>query len=103
MSDLKNVIETMKSKFSPEAADDLEAVLQFDLEGEKCHALIKEGAIEVVEGGHAEPTVTLEMEVETLEGILEGEQDGMSCFMMGQIQVDGDMILAGQISELFPA
>ena len=66
-------------------------------------AIIKDATIDVVEGHQDDPTVTLMIESDTLAGILEGEADGMTCFMTGQLQVEGDMMLAGQITALFPA
>ncbi len=104
MSDVNAIMATMREKFDAEAAADVNAVLQFNLEeGDQFYAVIKGADIEVVAGTQEDPTVTLMVEGDTLNDILEGEADGMTCFMTGQLQVEGDMMLAGQITELFPA
>ena len=104
MSDVNAIMATMREKFDADAAQDIDAVLQFNLnEGDQFCAVIKGTDIEVVAGAQEDPTVTLMLDGDTLADILEGEADGMTCFMTGQLQVDGDMMLAGQITELFPA
>ncbi|MCL6268821.1 SCP2 sterol-binding domain-containing protein [Sansalvadorimonas sp. 2012CJ34-2] len=104
MSDVQAIMAVMRDKFDSEAAQDLDATLQFNLnDGGEFFAIIKQATIDVVEGKQDDPTVILMMESDTLSDILEGQADGMTCFMTGQLQVEGDMMLAGQITELFPA
>ena len=43
------------------------------------------------------------MNSETLAGIVSGDTDGMMAFMSGQLRVEGDMMLATKLGELFPA
>jgi len=47
--------------------------------------------------------VTLVMDGETLQGIVDGSTDGMQAFMGGKLRAEGDMMLAMKLSELFPA
>ncbi|WP_197466178.1 SCP2 sterol-binding domain-containing protein, partial [Oleiphilus sp. HI0080] len=53
------------------------------------------------EGDHDDPSVTLIMSTETLNGIVSGETDGMQAFMAGQLRAEGDMMLATKLGELF--
>ncbi len=56
---------------------------------------------DVAEGAHDDPSVTLIMNSETLQGIVSGETDGMQAFMAGQLRAEGDMMLATKLGELF--
>ena len=44
---------------------------------------------------------TLFCSAETFSKMMSGEIDGMRAFMMGKLQVEGDMGLAGRLSNLF--
>ena len=104
MASVAEIIETMNSKFNAAAAADLDLIFQFNIEdGETYHLIVKDGACEVVQGEAGDPNVTLIMNSETLQGIVNGDLDGMMAFMSGQLKVEGDMMLATKLGELFPA
>ena len=42
------------------------------------------------------------MEDQDLADLLSGELDGMTAFMTGKLQLDGDMMFAQQLGALFP-
>jgi putative sterol carrier protein len=101
---MANIIETMQSKFNPGAAEGLDLIFQFNIEdGETYHLIVKDGACDLAAGENDDANVTLIMNNETLEGIVSGETDGMQAFMAGQLRVEGDMMLATKLGELFPA
>ena len=94
----------MNAKFNPAAAAGLDLVFQFNIEdADTYHLIVKDGACEVAQGEAADPSVTLIMNGETLQGIVSGDLDGMMAFMSGQLKVEGDMMLATKLGELFPA
>lgn len=96
------IFQQLKDNFNADAADGLDLVFQFDIEdGDNYHLIIKDGTCDSVEGSHDDPSVTLKMNTETLQGITSGETDGMQAFMAGQIQAEGDMMLAMKLGELF--
>ena len=75
---------------------------QFDIEDDKTyHLVINDGTCKKHEGAHDDPSVTLIMNSETLQGIVSGETDGMQAFMAGQLRAEGDMMLATKLGELF--
>jgi putative sterol carrier protein len=43
------------------------------------------------------------MDNDTLQGVMNGETDGMQAFMAGKLRAEGDMMLALKLGELFPA
>lgn len=101
---VKKTFEQLESSFNPDAAAGLDLVFQFDIEDDQnYHMIIKDGTCTLVEGNHEDPSVTLIMNSETLQGIVSGETDGMQAFMAGQLRAEGDMMLATKLGELFSA
>lgn len=99
---VSNVFEQLKQNFNADAASGLDLVFQFDIEDDKTyHLVINDGQCDLVEGEHNDPSVTLIMNSETLQGIVTGETDGMQAFMAGQLRAEGDMMLATKLGELF--
>lgn len=96
-------LDAMVSRFNASAADDLDVVFQYELEGDDhFYVVIKDGSCTLGTGEHDEPSATLTMDDETFTGILSGETDGMQAFMAGSLQVGGDMMLATRLTDLFP-
>ncbi len=96
------VFEKLEKNFNADAAKGLDLVFQFNIEDDKnYHLIINDGSCKLVEGDHEDPSVTLIMNSETLEGIVSGETDGMQAFMAGQLRAEGDMMLATKLGELF--
>ena len=65
--------------------------------------VVKDKTCELKEGENPDAQVTLVMDSETLEGIVDGSTDGMQAFMGGKLRTEGDMMLAMKLSELFPS
>lgn len=96
------VFEKLEKNFNADAASGLDLVFQFNIEDDKnYHLIIKDGTCQLVEGDHEDPSVTLIMNSETLQGVVSGETDGMQAFMAGQLRAEGDMMLATKLGELF--
>ena len=104
MANVAEIIAQMNSKFNADAAAGLDLVFQFNIEdGDIYHLVIKDGTCTVGEGANDDANVTLILSAETLAGVASGETDGMMAFMSGQLRVEGDMMLATKLGELFPA
>jgi putative sterol carrier protein len=102
---VKEVLDSLPSKLDKDAAEDLDAVYQFDLRGNQggqYHLLVQNGTCVVKNGAHADPHVTLSMTGEDCIGILNGQISGMTMAMSGRLQVTGDIGLAMQLKSLFP-
>ncbi len=103
MTTVAEIIEKMKGNFDADAAAGMENVFQFSIEdGDAFYVAVNDGAFEIANGEHDDPSVTLIMSTETLVGIMTGETDGMQAFMAGQLRAEGDMMLATKLGELFP-
>jgi putative sterol carrier protein len=103
---LKEFFKQLPSKLDPDAAEDLDAVYQFDLSG--AHGghyvvTIREGACQVKEGRHEDPHVILSMAGEDCVKVLKGELSGPAAAISGRIRISGDMGLAMQLRALFPS
>ncbi|KZZ41239.1 MAG: SCP2 sterol-binding domain-containing protein [Saccharospirillaceae bacterium] len=104
MASVAEIIETMNSKFNADAAAGLDLIFQFNIEdGDTHHLIVKDGTCSVAAGENDDANVTLIMNTDTFAGIASGETDGMQAFMSGQLRVEGDMMLATKLGELFPA
>ncbi|BFU92537.1 MAG: hypothetical protein NTAFB01_37240 [Nitrospira sp.] len=102
---VKEVLDSLPSKLDKDAAEDLDAVYQFDLRGIQAgqyHLLVQNGTCVVKDGIHADPHVTLSMTGEDCIGVLNGRLSGMTMAMSGRLQVTGDIGLAMQLKSLFP-
>lgn len=103
MSDAKIIFDAMVKRFDKEAADDMDAIFQFELDDAEDHYVtVADGVCELAQGEHDDATVTLSMDTETLEAVMAGELDGMEAFMQGKIRADGDIMLATKLTQIFP-
>lgn len=101
---VKEVFEAMPSNFNPDAAQGMDAVIQYDLSGEgaaQYHAKIKDGTCTISEGTHESPTMTLKMAAPDFIDMIQGKLDGMSAFMSGKLRIEGDMGIAMKMQNLF--
>ncbi len=96
----------LKSKlpaaFNADAASGVNSVLQFN-SSSPVSVAIKDGGISVTDGQASNPDVTITMEDDDLIALLKGELNGMTAFMTGKLQIDGDLMLAQRMASFFDA
>lgn len=96
------IIEQLKSKFNPEAAQGKDLVFQFMIEGYHNYALkVKEGTCEIVEGIAEDADVTLTTNKQNFKAMLNKDLNAMMALMTGKLKIDGNPLLAMQLSQLF--
>jgi len=99
---------TLTARFDPRVAGDLEAVFQWVLTGDPgdppraIFASIKDGDIELADGTHARPTVTIEMSAADYLLLINGELNGTRAFSTGRGKLRGPVRLAMKMQRLFP-
>lgn len=102
---VREFFQSLPSKLDRGAAEDLDAVYQFDLSGPQGGQYllrIQNGTCAVEEGTHADPHVTLSMSGEDCMKVLNGQLNGPAIAMSGRLQISGDIGLAMQLKLLFP-
>ena len=102
---VKEFFELLPGQLDSDAAEDLDAVYQFDLsgaQGGQYILTIQGGACHVAEGVHADPHVSLSMAGEDCIKILKGQLSGPAIAMSGRLKISGDIGLAMQLKALFP-
>ena len=104
-STVKEFFQLLPDRLDSDAAEDLDAVYQFDLsgaQGGQYILTIREGTCQVAEGTHANPHVVLSMAGEDCIKILKGQLSGTAVAMSGRLKISGDIGLAMQLKALFP-
>ena len=102
---VKEFFQLLPGRLDSDAAEDLDAVYQFDLsgaQGGQYVLTIREGACQVAEGMHADPHVVLSMAGEDCIKILKCQLNGTAVAMSGRLKISGDIGLAIQLKALFP-
>lgn len=103
MSVVRQIFAQMPNHFDREAARGMNAVIQFSLSGEgggQYHAIIHDGSIDVREGAHRSPHVTLTMAGPDYVELATGKLSAQMAFMTGKLRIAGDMGLAVRMQSL---
>lgn len=102
---VKEFFQLLPSRLDSDAAEDLDAVYQFDLsgaQGGQYILTIRDGACQIAEGIHAAPHIVLSMAGEDCIKIMKGQLNGPAAAMSGRVKVSGDIGLAMRLKGLFP-
>ncbi|MBZ9556894.1 MULTISPECIES: SCP2 sterol-binding domain-containing protein [Modicisalibacter] len=103
MSNTPSVIDTLKARFDPQAAKGMNETFQFLIsDADDYYLQIEDGTLDIQQGEHDDPSVTLSTDSATLKGVLKGELNGMQAFMSGRLKASGNVMLATKLSQLFP-
>ncbi len=97
-----DLLKKLPAAFNPDAASGTNCVMQFNT-STPAYATIKDGVCTVAEGAAPTADVTLTMEDDDLIALMKGELNGMTAFMTGKLQLEGDLMLAQRISAFFDA
>lgn len=92
----KQLLHRMPDLLDRDAASDTEAVIQYAI-SEPIFQVLRAGTLEVHEGEAVDPDLVIEIGDDDLVKLFRGELNAMSAFMMGQIRVRGDMMLAQKL------
>ena len=103
---VKDFFRLLPEKLDADAAEDVDAIYQFDLsgvQGGQYVVIIRNGLCQVREGTQDDPDVTLSMAGEDCIKVLAGQMSGQAVLMSGRLRISGDIGLALQLRALFPS
>ena len=103
VSSVKEYFETLPQRFKPDAAKGMNAVFQFELEGDGTyHVVVNDGTMQIHEGANAAPTATIKMKSADYVQMVNGKLSGTMAFMKGQMKVTGNLLAAQKMQAIFP-
>jgi putative sterol carrier protein len=100
MSSAVELLKKLPSAFQPEAAGDTDCTVQFNI-SVPMHVVIKNGTCATRDGASASPDVAITMDDDDLVSLMKGELNGMTAFMTGKLQLEGDLMLAQRMFGFF--
>lgn len=100
MSSAVSLLKQLPSAFQPDAAGDTDCTVQFNVSS-PMHVVIRNGTCAAKEGAAGAPDVTITMDDDDLVSLMKGELNGMTAFMTGKLQLEGDLMLAQRMFGFF--
>jgi putative sterol carrier protein len=94
--------KVLPSKFEPEKAKDVDVVVQVNITGPNGGAwavTIKNQKLEVKEGTHPSPTLSLGMAEADYMDLVNGKMSAEKAFFAGKIQFKGNIVVALKLRE----
>lgn len=103
---VKQIFSEMPARLNADVAAGMDAVFQYVLTGDGAgsyYTHIKHGGVEVSEGAHPAPAVTVTMAAADFVELSHGRLDGSMASMTGKLKAtgDGDLGLASTLQRLF--
>ena len=101
---MEELVKNHEKVFVPEAAEGVDAVIQYKLSGEEAGdyiITIKDGTCTTAIGEADDPTMTLAADSQDLKDVLLGRANGMQYFMQGKLKLSGDLNLAMKLTSFF--
>lgn len=103
IGDLVKMMREKVDAADPGKTKGVNSVFQFDLSGDNggvFHVNVTDAQVDVIEGAHDSPNVTISMSADDFQSMLEGKLNATSAFMAGKLKVKGDMSLAMKLQAL---
>ncbi|HSW13160.1 MAG TPA: SCP2 sterol-binding domain-containing protein [Solimonas sp.] len=100
MSAAAELLKKLPAAFNASEAAGTNCTINFNC-SKPVNVVIKDGTCAVNDGTAAGADLTITMEDDDLVALMKGELNGMTAFMTGKLQVDGDLMLAQRIGSIF--
>jgi putative sterol carrier protein len=94
------VLKKLPTAFQADAAGDVDCTVQFNIT-RPMHVVIKNGSCATKDGTAGAADVTITMEDDDLVSLMKGDLNGMTAFMTGKLQLEGDLMLAQRMFGFF--
>jgi len=96
------LLKKLPAAFNPDAASGVACTINFNCSTPMSVA-IKDGSCTAADGAAANADLTITMEDDDLVALMKGELNGMTAFMTGKLQIEGDLMLAQRMGGFFDA
>lgn len=100
MSSAAALLKKLPGAFNADAAAGTDCTINFNC-SQPVNVVIKNGSCTVNEGSAGNADLTITMEDDDLVALMKGELNGMTAFMTGKLQVEGDLMLAQRMGDFF--
>ncbi len=103
-AEVSAIFEEMNTRFKPEKAQGIDALMQFELSGDaggQYWVKVVDGTCTSGAGSVENPRITIKSSVDTWMDIAAGKTNVINAFMMGKLKVIGDMGLGIKIQSMF--
>jgi putative sterol carrier protein len=98
----KEFFDSLESRADPAKLAGMDNSYLFDIEGEgQWRVDVRDGAINVTQGGADDADATISTSGETFGKIVAGEQNPTTAYMTGKLKIKGDMGAAMKLQKLF--
>ncbi len=94
----------MPEAFEGDKAAGVDVVFQYKISGAgggDWYVTVKDGACDVKEGVHDNPTTTILMSDEDFLSLIEGKLNAMQAYTSGKLKIEGDLMKSQLIEKLF--
>ncbi len=101
---MEQMMNNMPRAFRPEAAQGVDAVLQFHFTGAEpgdWYTSIKDGTCTVAQGNAENPRMTVTADSQDYKDVILGKTNAMQAFMMGKLKLAGDLNMAMKLPTMF--
>ena len=96
------LLKLLPMAFVPDAAAGVDCTINFNC-STPVNVSIKGGKCAVADGTAGNADLTVTMEDDDLVQLMKGELNGMTAFMTGKLQLEGDLMLAQRMTGFFDA
>lgn len=96
------ILNQLPTALNPENTDGVECILQLQLSAPYV-IQINDGTCNIQQGENADADVVLTTSDEVFIELITGKIAGAMAFMSGKLKIDGDIMLAKEISDYFDA
>lgn len=99
-----SILNVVPKSFVPEKAEGVDTVVQYKFTGSdtsEWYMIIKNKTLEVQQGLHPSPNMTMTFDADAYLKISKGELDPTMAFMKGKVKVSGDMGVALKMGQFF--
>lgn len=104
MAEVADFFANIGDKVNKDKIQGMNAVYQFDITGDEGgqHAVIlADGDVQVQDGVHESPSITLTMTDSDFKDLITGKLNGQTAFLTGKLKIKGDMSLAMKLQSVF--